>query len=52
MRIFITLNFDTFFSHLIEIIYNRQNIILLIIEYKNTINFLSLRFIFTHLIIN
>ena len=46
MRIFIALNFDTFLFHLIKIIYNRQNIISLIIEYKNAINFLSLRFYF------
>ena len=46
MRIFIALNFDIFFSHLIKIVYNYQNIISLIIKYKNAINFLLLRFYF------
>ena len=46
IRIFIALSFDIFFFHLIKIIYNHQNIILLIIEYKNAINSLLLRFYF------
>ena len=43
---FIALNFDIFLFCLIKIVYNRQNIISLIIEYKNAINFLLLRFYF------
>ena len=39
MRMFIALNFDILFIYLIEIVYNRQNIILLIIKCKNAINF-------------
>ena len=46
MRMFIALNFDIFFSHLIKIACNRQNIISLIIKYKNTIKILLLRLYF------
>ena len=46
IRMFIILNYDIFFFYLIKIIYNHQNIISLIIECKNVINFLLLRFYF------
>ena len=46
MRMFIALSFDIFLFYLIKIVYNYQNVISLIIEYKNAINFLLLCFYF------